>query len=291
LKTILVIGKSGQLAWELSELSSPEVRLIFLGRNEINITSKKEVFDTLVKYSPNSVINAAAYTAVDLAEKEKDKAYLINAIAVGYLAETCKTLSIHLTHISTDFVFDGSKSSPYLVGDAINPISVYGASKAEGEALLKKHLSNEACIIRTSWVYSTHGNNFVKTMLRLMQEKTELGIISDQVGTPTYAKGLAQACLFSAINKITGTHHWTDYGVASWYDFAVVIQEIAYKKKILKKRIPISPIRTQDYPTPAKRPSYSLLDKQSLTTSFAALEKKHWSLQFEDMLGQLLKTN
>jgi dTDP-4-dehydrorhamnose reductase len=284
---IIVIGKSGQLATELFELSNNSNEIICLGRNEINIEDKASIQKVLLNLQPDVVINAAAYTAVDLAEKEADIAKQTNGYSVGNLAEVCKIHSIYLIHISTDFVFDGTKSTPYLTEEKTSPINVYGESKALGEELIIKILPKNSCIIRTSWVYSTHGNNFVKTMLSLMENKPELGIISDQIGTPTYAKALAEACLHAAIERIIGIYHWTDQGVASWYDFAVAIQELALEKGIIENNIPIKAISTSDYPTPAKRPNYSVLDKSKNANIFPTDIIKHWRKQLNCMLDNL----
>ncbi|MBL4899367.1 MAG: dTDP-4-dehydrorhamnose reductase [Colwellia sp.] len=284
---IIVIGKSGQLAWEISKLSGEDAEILCLGREEINITDKASLLNQLSQQNVSAIINASAYTAVDKAETDSQAAYNINTHAVENLALVCKELSIHLVHVSTDFVFDGNNSSPYLPLDHKDPIGVYGKSKSDGEDLINQVIPNDSCIIRTSWVYSSHGNNFVKTMLKLMNSKPELGIISDQIGTPTYAKGLAQVCLYAAINKVKGIQHWTDTGVASWYDFAVAIQELALEKGLLHKAIPIKPIRTADYPTPAKRPSYSVLDKTSIETAFPELSLVHWRTQLSLMMNDL----
>ena len=288
---IVVIGKSGQLAWELAQLSDEATKIICLGRDLIDVFCEQSITNALLKYQAHAVINASAYTAVDKAESDKESAYNINTVAVENIAKACKALSLHLVHISTDFVFSGNKGSPYLTNDPIDPLGIYGASKAQGELAISNIIPNKNCIIRTSWVYSTHGNNFVKTMLKLMAEKTELGIISDQVGSPTYAKTLAKVCLLAAKNKICGIHHWTDAGVASWYDFAVAIQEIAIEKGLLSNTIPIKPIRTIDYPTPAARPSYSVLDKTSCNTAFADLPLIHWRTQLSNMMNQFKKTS
>lgn len=284
---IIVIGRSGQLAWELARFSNKQDQIVCLGRNDIDLTSQTKIKSTLAALEADAVINAAAYTAVDLAESDKENAYLLNRDAVGHLAQACAQLSLHLVQVSTDFVFDGNKASPYLPNDTINPISVYGASKAAGEQVLLELLPNSSCIIRTSWVYSVHGNNFVKTMLRLMAEKPQLGIIGDQIGTPTSAKTLAQACLYAAVNQVKGIHHWTDAGVASWYDFAVAIQELALSRNMLNKAIAINPITTSEYPTPAKRPSYSVLDKTSLANDVAGLSIRHWRVELDEMLDEL----
>ncbi|MEM5529416.1 dTDP-4-dehydrorhamnose reductase [Gammaproteobacteria bacterium AS21] len=284
---IIVIGRSGQLAWELARLTTEKHQMVCLGRDDIDLKCQANIITTLVKYEAEAVINAAAYTAVDLAESDSDSAYNLNEGAVGLLAIVCKELSLHLIQISTDFVFDGNKSTPYFPNDTVNPMSVYGASKAAGEQVLLKLLPDASCIIRTSWVYSIHGNNFVKTMLCLMAEKSELGIISDQIGSPTSAKSLAQACLYAALHRVKGIHHWTDAGVASWYDFAIAIQELALKRNILSVPIIINPISTSQYPTPAKRPSYSVLDKTSLVEHFSGVLNRHWQVELNEMLDEL----
>ncbi|GHE89496.1 dTDP-4-dehydrorhamnose reductase [Thalassotalea profundi] len=284
---IVVIGKSGQVASELNNLSNNKREIICLGRNELNIADKNAIEKVLTHLKPDAVINAAAYTAVDLAEKEPEQANQINGYSVGNLAQACHSLSLHLVHLSTDFVFDGNSSTPYLTTDQHAPINTYGASKAIGEKLLLELAPETSCIIRTAWVYSTYGNNFVKTMLNLMESKPELGIISDQIGTPTYAKTLAKAALHAAKNQLMGIYHWTDQGVASWYDFAVAIQELAFDKDLISKNIAIKAITTADYPTPAKRPSFSVLDKSQNSNTFPSELIVHWRQQLNSMLNDL----
>lgn len=287
---IVVIGKNGQLAWELAQLSNDGVIITCLGRKQVDITCEQSISDALIQCKAHAVINASAYTAVDQAETDIENAYKINSLGVKNLALVCKNLSLHLVHISTDFVFHGDKGSPYLPDDPIEPLGIYGASKAEGERAITDIIPNNACIIRTAWVYSTYGNNFVKTMLKLMTEKPELGIISDQIGSPTYAKDLAKICLLAAEKKTCGIYHWTDSGVASWYDFAIAIQEIAIEKSLLTHTIPIKPIRTIDYPTPAARPSYSVLDKTQTVNAFIEQPMVHWRTQLALMIDELKKT-
>ncbi len=284
---IIVIGKSGQLAWELSQITSPEHEIVCLGRNDFELQSPTVITECLQQQKAGGVINASAYTAVDKAESDIDNAYALNAEAVGYLAEACKTLTLPFVHVSTDFVFHGDKGVPYLPDDEINPLGVYGASKAQGEQLVTEVYPELSCIIRTSWVYSTHGNNFVKTMLHLMRTKPEIGVIVDQIGTPTYAKGLAEACLASLTNGVSGIHHYTDAGVASWYDFAIAIQRIGFELGLLDNMIPIKPITTSQYPTPAKRPHYSVLDKGSLANTLPKLTFVHWQTQLYTMISTL----
>ena len=284
---IIVIGKSGQLAWELSQLASPEHEIVCLGRNNIDLQNVAAITEYLQQQKAAGVINASAYTAVDQAESDVDNAFMLNGKAPGNLARVCKNLAIPFVHISTDFVFNGEKGSPYLPHDTIKPLGVYGDSKAQGELLVADIYPERSTIIRTSWVYSTHGNNFVKTMLNLMRTKPELGVITDQIGTPTYAKGLAVACVASLTNSIHGIHHYTDTGVASWYDFAVAIQLIGFELGLLDKLIPIKPITTEQYPTPAKRPHYSVLDKSSLANALPKLAFVHWQEQLRIMMTTL----
>jgi len=275
------------LAWELSQLSSKEHEIVCLGRNDIDLQDVSIISARLQAYQASGVINASAYTAVDKAESDVDNAFMLNAKAPGNLAKACKDLAIPFVHVSTDFVFHGDKGSPYLPTDEINPLGVYGASKAQGEHFIADVYPERSCIIRTSWVYSIHGNNFVKTMLSLMNTKPELGVISDQIGSPTYAKGLAKVCIASLTDKINGIHHYTDTGVASWFDFAVAIQRMGLQLGLLDKKIPIKPITTAQYPTPAKRPHYSVLDKSSLASALPEFKFSHWQEQLHTMMTAL----
>ena len=285
---IAIIGKSGQLAFELArELKSTQHNVTYLGRDDIDITSAASIEEKLSPLSLDVVINASAYTAVDKAEEDTDACNAINTLAVKNLAMFCKASGAFMVHVSTDYVFNGQKGSPYLTNDPIEPQGAYGKSKAEGEKALLEILTEASCLIRTAWVYSSHGNNFVKTMLRLMADKPQLTVIDDQIGTPTWAKGLAQACICAAINKTVGVYHWTDEGVASWYDFALAIQQLGIEKGLLDKVIPVLPIPSSQYPTPAKRPHYSVLDKQTARTAFASCQPTHWRTQLASMLDEL----
>lgn len=279
---VLIIGKNGQVAWELQQTCPSHITAHAYGRNEINITDPQSVELVITKMNPAVIINASAYTAVDKAESEQDEAYLINATAVELLAKAATKYSIRLLHISTDFVFDGTKNTPYTVDDKTNPINVYGASKLAGEQAIKAYCPVNSAIVRTSWVYSSHGNNFVKTMLRLMAEKEQLNVVSDQIGCPTNATGLAQY-LWQLTERpvLEPIYHYSDLGVASWYDFAVEIQSIAFEQEKLEKKIPIKPISSSAYPTAAKRPTFSLM-QQSLN-----LKKQHWSLPLKKLLEGL----
>ena len=284
MKKLVVIGKSGQLAWEIARLV-PEA--VCLGRDDIDITSGEDIAAKLGLINPDAVINASAYTAVDKAESDEENAYLLNQTAVANLAKYCKSNNVFFVHVSTDYVFNGEKGSPYTVDDAIEPQGMYGITKAAGEAEVTSILPAASAILRTSWVYSSHGNNFVKTMLRLMAEKPQLGVIDDQIGSPTWAKGLARACVEAASHRTAGVYHWSDEGVCSWYDFAIAIQQLGLEKGLLQQAVPVKPIPSSAYPTPAKRPHYSVLDK-TLTRETFTSPLNHWREQLSAMMDELV---
>jgi len=256
---VLVTGSKGQVGSELKVLSSNYAyNFFFTDRKELDIGSQENINDFIEVNSINIIINCAAYTAVDKAETEVALSNKINHKAVQYLAEVAKNKSIKLIHISTDYVFDGTNFKPYVEEDRTNPNSVYGETKLRGEEALKKINPLNSLIIRTSWVYSSFGANFVKTMLRLGKERDALGVIFDQVGTPTYARDLAKAIL-DILPQVESDkveiYNYSNEGVLSWYDFSKEIMRMAKIECI------INPIETKDYPTPAKRPHYSLLNK------------------------------
>lgn len=286
--TSVVIGKSGQLANEIRNVSGDST--VLLGASDINLFDKYALYEKLTSYQPSAIINAAAYTAVDKAETETEAAYALNAQAVENLSNYCKDNACFFVHVSTDYVFDGVKGTPYLPCDELAPQSTYGTSKAKGEHNVRQILGNESTIIRTSWVYSSFGNNFVKTMLRLMREKDSLNVVDDQIGSPTWAHGLASACIEAAERKHRGTFHWTDEGVLSWYDFAVAIQQLGLDKGLLSKQIDIAPIPSKNYPTPATRPHYSVLDKTATRATFST-PLIHWYSQLSGMMDELVEKN
>jgi len=266
MKKILVTGANGQLGNECRTLaeSITNAEFVFTDVAELSITDSKSVEEIFSKNKFDYCINAAAYTAVDLAETETELAQLINATAVGYLADACRKNNCRLIHVSTDYVFDGTNEIGYDVDDATSPINVYGATKLEGEKLALL-LNTETIVIRTSWVYSFHGKNFVKTMMKLMQERESLNVVADQIGKPTYAADLAAAIfqiIFSDKEFIAGMYHFANQGVISWYDFAVAIKEIG------GYNCTINPIVSSEYPTPAKRPSYSILNTNKIEHTF-----------------------
>lgn len=282
---VLVVG-GGQLAWDLMQTAPAGVHVSMVARGELDITLARACERVFQDQRPDAVINAAAYTAVDKAESEREAAFAVNEQGVANLALACQSVGARLFHISTDFVFDGEANRPYSPKDTPNPLSVYGASKLAGEAVLQNQMP-EAVVVRTSWLYSRNGGNFVKTMLRLMAEKPELNVVVDQLGTPTWAAGLAGA-LWSVVEKEVpgGIYHWSDAGVASWYDFAVSIQDIALESSILSEAIPVRPIPSSEFPTPARRPAYSVLDTRSTEAAFG-VEAVHWRRQLKLMLETL----
>ena len=281
---ILVTGSNGQLGSEIKELSSNyNYNFFFTTRDDIDITSKDSIKEFCQTNSINVIINCAAYTAVDKAETDIENADLVNRKAVKKLSIVAKELNIKLIHISTDYVFDGKNFKPYVEEFQTNPQSVYGKTKLDGENEIRDINPLNSIIIRTSWVYSYYGNNFVKTMLRLGKEKEELGVIFDQVGTPTYAKDLAKTILDivpQIENSKVEIYNYSNEGVLSWYDFAKEIMKMA------KLNCKINPIETYQYPTPAKRPHFSLLNKSKIKSKFN-LEIPYWKDGLDDCLKRL----
>jgi dTDP-4-dehydrorhamnose reductase len=263
----------------------PGVTLRAVSRAELDLAGE-EVEGRVLAMAPAVIINAAAYTAVDRAESEPELAFRVNAEAPAALARAATRLGARLVQLSTDFVFDGHASTPYAPQYPASPLGAYGASKYEGERRVREACP-QAAIVRTAWLYAAHGANFVNTMLRLMREREHLGVVADQVGTPTWARTLAAAVWEVATRTDrNGTLHWTDLGVASWYDFAVAIQEEALARGLLARAVPVRPIRTEDYPTPARRPAYSVLDKTATLAALAA-PRLHWREALRGMLDEL----
>ena len=274
MKKILITGAGGQLGSEIRALSTHYIdrEFIFTDYQELDITDRQAVLAFVQEGSYYAIINCAAYTAVDKAESDKEKAYLINETGAKYLAEAAAQMGAKFVHISTDFIFDGTHSTPILEDDKPAPLSVYGASKLAGEQAVQQ-ANPDSIIFRTSWVYSSFGGNFVKTMIRLCTERESLSVIYDQIGTPTYARDLAKVILDTldtVIEKnISGVYNYTNEGVASWYDFAVAVRDIAGLKA------KITPIETSQYPTPATRPKYSVLNKNKVKDAFG-IEIAYW---------------
>ncbi len=290
---ILVTGSNGQLGSELRELtkhSAPSTKhynFYFTDRTTLDITNQDAIKHFCIKNDIKIIINCAAYTAVDKAEDDAVNADKVNHLAVKYLAQVAKEKNIKLIHVSTDYVFDGTNHKPYTETDITNPNGVYGQTKLDGEKALQAINPKNSIIIRTSWVYSSFGNNFVKTMLRLGKEKEQLGVIFDQVGTPTYARDLAVALLrmlsveclvFSDDVEI---YNFSNEGVASWYDFAKAIFELS------DIECEVKPIETKEYPTPATRPHYSLLNKAKIKSTFN-LEIPYWKDSLNECIRRIL---
>ena len=266
---ILVTGSNGQLGSEIRELSVEySYDFFFTDKDSLDISNEKEIQEFIEANDINTIINCAAYTAVDKAEEDVLNADKINHLAVKSLAEISKEKNIKLIHVSTDYVFNGKNYMPYVETDKTNPNGVYGQTKLDGEKAMQEINPENSIIIRTSWLYSSFGNNFVKTMLRLGKEKESLGVIFDQVGTPTYARDLAKAILeiiqhsTSNIQHSVEIYHYSNEGVLSWYDFAKEIMRMA------KLECQINPIETKEYPTPAVRPHYSLLNKSKIKKEY-----------------------
>ena len=281
---VLVTGSNGQLGSEIKALSSDySYNFFFTDRNSIDITNKEVIRNFCQTNNINVIINCAAYTAVDKAQTDEINADLINRKAVKKLALVSQELNIKLIHISTDYVFDGKNFKPYCEEFQTNPQSIYGKTKLDGENEMRDINPKNSIIIRTSWVYSYYGNNFVKTMLRLGKEKEELGVIFDQVGTPTYAKHLATTIL-DILPKIENSkveiYNYSNEGVLSWYDFAKEIMKMA------KLNCKVKAIETYQYPTPAKRPHFSLLNKSKIKSKFN-LEIPYWKDGLDDCLKRL----
>ncbi len=286
-----ITGAKGQLGLELLKTKPASVEISSFDKAALDITQPTAIEKQLARHTPDVVINAAAYTAVDRAESESSGAFAVNEQGVANLAQLSKKHGFRLFHISTDFVFDGAAHTPYPPSAATNPLSVYGKSKRAGELALERAALPNSLLVRTSWLYSMHpgfqGKNFVKTILRLLQTKEELKVVADQTGSPTWARTLARF-LWSLVQKpeLRGIYHWADAGSASWFDFAVQIQKEALAKGWIAKPIPILPISTSQYPTPAVRPAYSVLET---TASHALLETPplHWKAALQAAFSEI----
>ena len=289
---VAILGANGQLGktiaadWHRSG-AEQQISLHGFDLPELDICQPGQLRDRLAAVKPRVIINTAAYTQVDKAETEKELATQVNRDGAATVAEWAAANNCRLIHISTDFVFDGSASSPYRPEDPINPLNHYGLSKAQGEHAVRQRHPDGALIIRTSWLYSRYPSNFVITMLRLMAERDRLQVVADQLGTPTSTHSLARL-LRSVIGSDidSGIFHWSDAGVASWYDFAVAIQEEALTQGLLRSAIAIEPIASTGYPTPAARPAFSVLDKSASYERFA-VEAVDWRTELRNVITEL----
>lgn len=278
---VLITGAAGQLGRALQATAPAGAELTAIDLADLDLTDHRAVTARVLAERPDWVLNAAAYTAVDKAEGEEALAQAINAGAVAALAAGLAQTGGRLAHVSTDFVFDGAAPRAYLPDDARNPLSAYGRTKAAGEDAA----GPDALVVRTAWVYTAGGANFVRTMLRLMGERASISVVADQIGAPTWAPGLARTIWGLVARDARGIWHHSDAGVASWYDFAVAIQEEAQALGLLNRAVPIHPIATAAYPTPARRPSFSLLDC-SATRTLLADEPVHWRANLRAMLKE-----
>ena len=284
MKNILVTGSNGQLGSELQSLAPAHdetCRFFFTDVAELDITDRQAVYSFVEQNRISVIVNCAAFTAVDKAESEPERCNLLNHIAPGYLAEAIASVGGTMIQISTDYVFDGTSCKPYKEEDITNPQTVYGRTKLAGEESVIRTCAG-SMVIRTAWLYSTYGNNFVKTMLRLGKERDKLGVVADQIGTPTYARDLANAILTVIEKGIKpGVYHFTNEGTCSWYDFTKAIHRMEGIEDC-----EVSPIHTEDYPVPAKRPHYSVLDKTKIKQTYE-LDIRWWEDALKDCLKKL----
>jgi dTDP-4-dehydrorhamnose reductase len=283
---VLITGAGGQIGTELQATAPKEWQMVPCTSSQLDVTRADSVTAIMKRERPSLVIHTAAYTDVDRAEREPDRAAAVNTEGAEHVAAAARDLGARMVFLSTDYVFDGAGRRPYLPEDQARPLSVYGRTKLAGERAVFNSAGSHTLIVRTAWVYSTHGRNFVRTMLQLMRTQDSVAVVSDQVGTPTWANRLAQAIWCGVEQMVSGTVHWTDAGVASWYDFAVAIQEEALHLGLLERAVTIIPIRTEDLPRPALRPSYSVLDKTSGWRLLGG-PAPHWRSNLRNMLEAL----
>ena len=295
---VLITGSQGQLGKELLKNVPHDIEVIAADRKTFNLLDLKDCREFIFDNKPDWIINAAAYTAVDLAEDEEEKAILINGEAPTEIANALKKTGGKLLQISTDFVFDGKSSSPYKVDDEPNPINIYGKSKLLGENGIKNILqdNNQYIILRTSWVMGSEGNNFAKTMLRLLKLKDKISVVYDQIGCMTSSKYLSNICWLIIQKDLTKNInnqkilHWTDAGVASWFDIATEIGDLSLKFNLLKNPAKVLPILSENFPTKAKRPNFSLLDC-SITKELLNIENNYWRFALSEILQELKLKN
>jgi dTDP-4-dehydrorhamnose reductase len=282
---VLVLGR-GQIGRAVAASVPSEHQVISLARAGLDIVDAQAVARVFLETKPDWVVNAAAYTAVDLAEDQVAAAYAVNDFAVASIVHATAHEDCRLLHLSTDFVFDGRSNRAYLPTDQAHPLSVYGASKLAGEGHVLAAY-NDGIVLRTSWVYAAEGKNFVLTMLRLMRERDHIDVVCDQIGAPTWAASVATVVWgLIAANAAGGIYHWTDLGVASWYDFAVAIQDEALSRGLLASAIPILPVPSAGYPTRAQRPAFSVLDTET-TRQMVKVPANHWRHNLRSMLNEL----
>ena len=288
---VLVTGGGGQLASALQASCPAGAHAVVLSIDELDITVDTAVEEAIKSHEPEVVINASAYTAVDAAESDEDAARLVNRDGAALLARYAAARDARLVQVSTDFVFgEGADERPRKPSDPTNPTSVYGATKLEGEQVVQEILNDRALVVRTAWLYAANGSNFVNTMLRLMRERGAVRVVADQIGTPTWASSLAGAIWCMLERELSGIHHWTDAGEASWHDFAVAIGELGFEQGLLTSLPKVEAISTSEFPTPAQRPAFSVLDKEATWARLEGtdcLPPVHWRENLATMMKEL----
>jgi dTDP-4-dehydrorhamnose reductase len=283
---VLITGAGGQLGRALAALAPEKANVRGLRHEQLDIADTRAVDSALREFRPDVLINAGGFTRVDDAETEREAAERGNATGPAVLAAACRSVGAWLVQVSTDYVFDGEQSRPYAPAAPTNPLSIYGKTKLQGELAVTRELPSQSTVVRTSWLYAANGRNFLTTMLRLMTSRPELTVVSDQIGAPTSVTGLARVLWSFSQRRACGLFHWCDSGVASWYDFAVAIGEEAVSLGALASSPPILPIASADYPTAARRPPYSLLDKRD-TERLLGVAAPHWRCALRETLGAL----
>jgi dTDP-4-dehydrorhamnose reductase len=285
---VLITGAEGQIGRALAATAPPGAEVGFRSRADLDITSREDVARGVGDFGPDLVLNAAGYTSVDGAEAEPAAARTVNEEGARHLAEAAAGAGARMLQVSTDYVFDGRQGHPYAPGDPPNPLNAYGVSKLAGERAVLDTLGDRAVVLRTAWVYAATGRNFLLTMLRLLNEREQVRVVSDQVGTPTSAPSVARAAWALAVRpEVHGIAHWTDGGIATWYEFAVAIQQEALEAGLLHRDATVLPISTEEYPTPACRPRYSVLDC-SATRAALGMVPDHWRVALRRTLGELV---
>lgn len=285
---ILLLGKNGQVGWELRRTLVTLGEIVALDQEDLDLTDFAAIRRTVREIKPNLIVNAAAYTAVDKAEEEQEPAMAVNGIAPGILAEEAKKIDTALVHYSTDYIFDGTKMTPYRENDEPNPLNVYGKTKLAGEQAI--HAVGGACLIlRTSWIYGRRGKNFLRTILRLSREREELNVVNDQIGTPTWSRMIAEvtgqiisrgvANIYGYMLEQSGVYHLTASGSTTWYGFAKAVLEKDPKREEQVYKV-LLPVMTREYPTPAKRPRYSMLENEKLKRVLGLIMPE-WQKQLE----------
>jgi len=283
---VLIAGAEGQVGRALTGAAPPRMTVRALGRSQLDLTEPGQVARVVSDFRPDLVVNAAGYTAVDRAEAEPDAARAVNEEGARHLAEAAAETGARMLHFSTDYVFDGKQGRPYGPDDPPNPLNVYGISKLAGERAVLETLAARAVVLRTAWVYAATGRNFLGTMLRLLKEREQVEVVSDQVGTPTSAPSVAAAAwAIAGRPEVHGLAHWTDGGVASWYEFAVAIRKEGLRTGLLQRAATILPVPTESYPSPACRPCYSVLDT-SATRAALQLTPDHWEVALRRTFGE-----